>query len=262
LAEQTSDVSDAVDRSERMSVTDQAINEIKQMIVSGELKPGDRLPKESDLAARLGLSRNSLREAVRALTLVRILDARQGDGTYVTGLEADMLSEALSFLVDFHQDRTVLDLLEVRRLLEPAATAIAAQRITDEELAQLARLLDEMDACETVQAFVDNDVAFHRTIAASAGNPVLISLLESLSGPTTRARIWRGLTQADAVDRTRAEHLAIYEALRAHRPDVARAWATIHVAGVEAWLQLALAPEDDGAGQRPAESADTSPASP
>jgi GntR family transcriptional regulator, transcriptional repressor for pyruvate dehydrogenase complex len=229
-----------------MSVTDQAINEIKRMIVSGELKPGERLPKESELAARLGVSRNSLREAVRALTLVRILDVRQGDGTYVTALEPDMLSEALSFLVDFHQDRTVLDLLEVRRLLEPAATAIAAQRIGDQELGRLSELLDEMAACATVEAFVNNDLAFHGTIAASAGNPVLTSLLESLSGPTTRARIWRGLTQADAVDRTRAEHTAIYEALRRHRPDEARAWATIHVAGVQAWLELALEPEDRG----------------
>jgi GntR family transcriptional regulator, transcriptional repressor for pyruvate dehydrogenase complex len=245
-----------------MSVTDQAINEIKQMIVSGELKPGDRLPKESDLAARLGLSRSSLREAVRALTLVRILDARQGDGTYVTALEPEMLSEALSFLVDFHQDRTVLDLLEVRRLLEPAATEIAAQRITDEQLGQLARLLDEMAACETVEAFVDNDVAFHRTIAASAGNPVLVSLLESLSGRTTRARVWRGLTQSDAVDRTRAEHTAIYDALRWHRPDVARAWATIHVAGVEAWLRLALDPADGSTRQLAEASVPTSPASP
>jgi GntR family transcriptional regulator, transcriptional repressor for pyruvate dehydrogenase complex len=222
-----------------MSVTDQAIGQIKQMIVSGELKPGDRLPKENDLAARLGLSRSSLREAVRALTLIRILDTRQGDGTYVTSLEPHILSEALSFLVDFHQDRTVLDLLEVRRLLEPAATAMAAQRITEPELAELARLLDEMVACETVEQFVENDLAFHRTIAQSSGNAVLASLLDSLSGPTGRARIWRGVTQAGAVERTLEEHTSIHEALAHHRPDVARAWATVHVAGVEAWLELA-----------------------
>ena len=63
-------------------VTDQAIEKIKQMIVAGELRPGDKLPKERDLAERLGLSRNSLREAVRALTLIRVLETRQGDGTY------------------------------------------------------------------------------------------------------------------------------------------------------------------------------------
>ena len=69
-----------------MRVTDEAIEKIKEMVVSGELEPGQRLPKEDALASRLGLSRNSLREAVRALTFVRILDVRQGDGTYVTSL--------------------------------------------------------------------------------------------------------------------------------------------------------------------------------
>jgi GntR family transcriptional regulator, transcriptional repressor for pyruvate dehydrogenase complex len=223
-----------------MSVTDQAIEQIKKMIVSGELGPGQRLPRESDLAAHLGLSRNSLREAVRALTLLRILDTRQGDGTYVTSLEPDILSEALSFLVDFQQDRTVLDLLEVRRLMEPAATAMAAQRITDEELAELERLLEEAAACSTVEQFVANDISFHRTIGSASGNVVLASLLDSLSGPTTRARIWRGVTQADAVERTQAEHRSIYYALSHRQPDVARAWATVHVAGVEAWLEAAL----------------------
>ena len=70
-----------------MSVTQEAINKIKAMIINGDLRPGARLPKEADLAEQLGLSRNSLREAVRALTLIRILETRQGDGTYVTSLE-------------------------------------------------------------------------------------------------------------------------------------------------------------------------------
>jgi DNA-binding FadR family transcriptional regulator len=223
-----------------MSVTDHAIDQIKRMIVSGELQPGERLPKEADLAAHLGLSRSSLREAVRALTLIRILDTRQGDGTYVTSLQPEVLSEALSFLVDFHRDRTVLDLLEVRRLLEPAATAMAAQRISDEELDELEGLLEQAASCSTVEDFVTNDAAFHRTIGAASGNVVLASLLDSLSGPTTRARVWRGVTQADAVDRTLTEHREIYNALRNRTPDVARAWATVHVAGVEAWLTAVL----------------------
>src|SRR5918993_2103991 len=109
-----------------MAVTDEAIEKIKGMIVSGALRPGDRLPKESELASELGLSRNSLREAVRALSLIRILDVRQGDGTYVTSLEPHLLLDALSFVVDFHRDDTVLQFLEVRRILEPAATALAA----------------------------------------------------------------------------------------------------------------------------------------
>src|SRR5882724_3678993 len=115
-----------------MAVTDEAIEKIKEMIVSGALRPGDRLPKESELAAELGLSRNSLREAVRALSLIRVLDVRQGDGTYVTSLKPELLLEAVAFVVDLHRDDTVLQLLEVRRILEPAATAMASQAMTDD----------------------------------------------------------------------------------------------------------------------------------
>jgi GntR family transcriptional repressor for pyruvate dehydrogenase complex len=223
-----------------LSVTQQAIDEIKGMIISGELRPGDRLPKEADLAARLGLSRNSLREAVRALTLIRILETRQGDGTYVTSLEPDILLETISFVADFHQDRTLLHVLEVRRMLESSATALAAQHATEGELEALAAIVSEMDACETVEAFVENDLAFHRTIAVASRNPVLASLLDSFSSRTSRARVWRGVTQAGAIEQTKAEHRAIYDALAHRRVDVAAGLAIAHVSSVEAWLEHAL----------------------
>jgi GntR family transcriptional repressor for pyruvate dehydrogenase complex len=228
-----------------LSVTQQAIDEIKGMIISGELSPGDRLPKEADLAARLGLSRNSLREAVRALTLIRILETRQGDGTYVTSLEPDILLESISFVADFHQDRTLLHVLEVRRVLESAATALAAQHATDEELAALATLVSEMDACETVEAFVENDLAFHRTIAVASRNPVLASLLDSFSSRTSRARVWRGVTQAGAIEQTKSDHQAIYEALSHRRADVAAGLAIAHIAAVESWLEHAFEAADE-----------------
>src|SRR4030081_2659251 len=112
------------------------------MIVTGEPGPGDRLPKENALAERLGLSRNSLREAVRALSLIRVLDVRQGDGTYVTSLQPDILLDTLGFMIDFHRDNSVLHLLEVRRILEPAATALAALKMSDDQLATLGKLAD------------------------------------------------------------------------------------------------------------------------
>ncbi|MFI2434085.1 FadR/GntR family transcriptional regulator [Streptomyces sp. NPDC018693] len=223
-----------------MAVTDEAIEKIKGMIVSGALRPGDRLPKESELAADLGLSRNSLREAVRALSLIRILDVRQGDGTYVTSLDPQLLLEALSFVVDFHRDDTVLEFLAVRRILEPAATGMAALRISEQQLdaleAQLAKLGDE----PSVEELVASDLEFHRGIVSSAGNSVLCSLLDGLSGPTTRARIWRGLTQEDAVARTLHEHRAILAALRDRDAEAARSWATVHIASVEQWLRSSL----------------------
>ncbi|WP_225845724.1 FadR/GntR family transcriptional regulator [Streptomyces sp. HPF1205] len=223
-----------------MAVTDEAIEKIKEMIVSGALRPGDRLPKESELAAGLGLSRNSLREAVRALSLIRILDVRQGDGTYVTSLDPQLLLEALSFVVDFHRDDTVLEFLQVRRILEPAATAMAAALITEEELDVLERGLDALGPQPSVEELVTADLAFHRGIVQGCGNSVLCSLLDGLSGPTTRARVWRGLTQEDAVARTLREHRAILGALRDRDAEAARSWATVHVASVEQWLRSTL----------------------
>src|SRR5258707_13592443 len=109
-------------------VTDEAIERIHELIASGEWGPGTRLPREADLAKQLGLSRNSLREAVRALSVARVLEVRQGDGTYVSSLEpAELLAPTLS-ATDLLRGQTVLELFEVRRMLEPEAAAGAAQR--------------------------------------------------------------------------------------------------------------------------------------
>lgn len=223
-----------------MALTDEAIEKIKSMIVSGALRPGDRLPKEADLAAELGLSRSSLREAVRALSMVNILDVRRGDGTYVTSLDPPLLLEALTFIGDFHRDDSVLEFLRVRRILEPAAAAMAAERISETEQDKLRSLLDSVGPDTSVDQLVEADLEFHRQVSACSGNSVLCSLLETLSGPTTRARVWRGLTQEGAVNRTLAEHQAILDALASHDPEAARSWATVHIASVEHWLASAL----------------------
>ncbi|MVU84056.1 FCD domain-containing protein [Nocardia sp. ET3-3] len=221
-----------------MSVTDDAIARIKAKIVSGDLRPGSRLPREADLAAELGVSRNSLREAVRALSLVRILDVRQGDGTYVSSLEPNSLLDAMSFLLEFHQDDSVLDILGVRRILEPAATALAAQRMSEAEIEHL-RALAEPPPSSSVTDLLALDLSFHAAIATASGNKVLASLLDSLSMPTTRARIWRGVTEEGAFERTVAEHRAICDAIAAHDPELAHARALAHVAGVMEWLARA-----------------------
>jgi GntR family transcriptional regulator, transcriptional repressor for pyruvate dehydrogenase complex len=223
-----------------VAVTDEAIEKIKAMITTGALRAGDRLPREADLAAELGLSRSSLREAVKALALVNILDVRRGDGTYVTSLEPRLLLEALSFITDFHRDDTVLEFLQVRRILEPAATAMAAERITPQQIEELREHLDSLGETPSTEELVANDLEFHRLIVGVAGNSVLASLVDSMSGPTARARVWRGLTQSGTTQRTLTEHRAILDALAAHEPEIARSWATVHIAGVEQWLTSAL----------------------
>jgi len=224
-----------------MAVTDQAILALKDMIMTGALGPGDRPPPEKQLSERLGLSRNSLREAVKALEVIRILDVRQGDGTYVTSLSPSLLLEVLGFVLDLGHDQSVLDTLAVRRMLEPEATALAATRLDDQALDELEALMAGLDGDSTVEDLVAADLRFHRQINGACGNPYLSSLLDSLANATVRARVWRGYTQAGSVSRTVDEHRAILRAIRARSPEQARAWSTIHVSGVEMWLASATA---------------------
>lgn len=223
-----------------MSRTDEVVDGIKRMILDGELGPGDRLPVEKDLAEALGVSRGSLREGVRALSILGIVDTRQGDGTYVTSLEPDLLKEAVSFVADFHRDDTLLQFLHVRRILEPEATALAATHMSEADIKELREILTSLSERPTVDELITNDLRFHRRIAAGSGNAVLCSLIEGLAGPTTRARTWRDLIREGAVARTREQHTAIYEAIASRRPDVARSWATVHIASVEDFLRRSL----------------------
>jgi GntR family transcriptional repressor for pyruvate dehydrogenase complex len=223
-----------------VAVTDEAIGKIRELIRSGGLKPGDRLPPEKQLSASLGLSRNSLREAVKALEMINVLDVRRGDGTYVTNLRPNSAMDAMSFVLELQRDDTILDLLEVRRVLEAAAGSRAAARITESEVAELRRLLSEVGPESEVEELVAHDLAFHHRIASIGGNEFLCDLLDVVAGRTSRVRVWRGITQQGAIERTLGEHRAIVDALELRDPALASGRLTAHVSGVEDWVRRAL----------------------
>lgn len=220
-----------------MAVTDEAILKIKDMILRGELSPGDRLPPEKELSDRLGLSRSSMREAVKALEVIRVLDVRRGDGTYVTSLEPRLLLEAVSFVVDLHDDNSILDLFAVRRILEPAAATLAATRANDADVASLRAQIASVDDTTDIEGLVAHDLEFHGAIADLSGNSYLATLIESLSSHTVRARVWRGLTQENSIARTLAEHAAIVDAIAIGDAKLVESLSTVHIAGVEHWLR-------------------------
>ncbi len=223
------------------SVTEEAIDKIRERIASGEWGPGDRLPKEIELADQLGLSRGSLREAVRALSQLRVLQVRQGNGTYVSSLQPDLLLESTGFVTDLMLGETAIHLYEVRRILEAAAAALAAARIEDEERQELRGSLERMRVAQSVEELVEADIAFHAVIAKAAGNSVLMSLLSNFSTRTMRVRLWHGRTANDALDQTCEELRRIFEAIIAGDPELARAAATAHIASGERWQRSQLA---------------------
>lgn len=219
------------------TVTQRAIEQIKAMIAEGRLEPGERLPTERELAAQLGISRSSMREAIRALTVMGMLEARHGSGIYVTRLQAEDLLETFGVVADLSRGPALVELTEVRRILESTATALAAARITPDQLIEVDKHLSAMNATDDWESIVAHDLAFHRAIAAAAGNDTMAAILEGLSSRTFRARVWRGYQQEGAFERTRREHERIYAALAARDPEAARAAAAAHVGGVEEWLK-------------------------
>jgi GntR family transcriptional repressor for pyruvate dehydrogenase complex len=227
--------------------TETAIARIRELIASGRLVPGSRLPPEHELATQLGLSRNTAREAVRALVTARVLDVRRGDGTYVTSLTPSLLLEGVGPAVELMRDDGALEVLEVRRYLEPAATALAATRIGDDGLRALREAMRLMRGAGDDEQFVAHDAGFHATVAEASGNGTLASLLAGLSSRTLRVRVLRAMTGADAVQRTIDQHEGIYAALAAGDPNLAHAMAVQHVVTTERWLRQLL---DGGPGDR------------
>lgn len=231
----------------RVSITDDALTRLRDLILSGELSPGTRLPAEHELATRLGVSRGSMREAVRALSYMRLIEVRRGLGTFVTGLEPASLLEGVRTAAEAARDESVFDIFAVRRLLEPPAAGIAAARITAAQLAELRAPLDAMRAAERDPAeFMRHDEAFHDRIAHAAGNPWLEALLKGLATPTigVRARRLRAGQQVPAL--TITQHEQIFSAIEARDSALAEAASLLHIASTAEGLRAHLAQELEG----------------
>jgi GntR family transcriptional repressor for pyruvate dehydrogenase complex len=211
------------------------------MISTGVLRPGDRLPPEAELAAMLGASRNTAREAIRALVTARVLDVRRGDGTFVTSLRPELLLDGVSFAADLLQADFSLELIAVRRILEGAATGLAAQHMDDGLRVELQTCLDEMRRAESHEVVVKFDARFHGVIASASGNTTLASMLAGVSSQTIRARVWRGDLDSGVISRTLQQHEDILAALVLGDAALAESAAVLHVATTEAWIREVLA---------------------
>ncbi|MBO1753458.1 FadR family transcriptional regulator [Actinotalea sp. BY-33] len=237
-----------------MSRTDRVVDGITAMILDGSLAPGDRLPVEKDLAATLGVSRGSLREGVRALSVLGVVDSRQGDGTYVTSLDPSLLVAPLGLVVELQGAGHALHVHTVRRMLETEVAGLAASNAAGagEALARARAALDSSAATLAArtspaggaaedpadhEALLEADIAFHRALAEAAANPVLGALVEALAGRTARHRLWRGIAQAGADERTQDEHEAVLDAVLAGDTERARVRMAAHLLEVEDFLR-------------------------
>lgn len=224
------------------SQTAVVIDGIKAMITEGLLAPGDRLPVERDLAARFGVSRSSLREGVRALATLGIVETRQGAGTYLTSLEPAHLLGPVGLLADITPAHRAADLLAVRRVLESEAVALAARHATDAELDAMEAILADAEArlagpgaadADDLAAAIESDTAFHRAIAVAGRNGALAALVDGLMSHTLRTRLWRAVTESGSMHDAHREHRDVLAGLRSRDPDLARLRMAVHLVGVE-----------------------------
>jgi GntR family transcriptional repressor for pyruvate dehydrogenase complex len=224
----------------RSTLPEEIANRLLDLIRAERLRPGDKLPAERELAAAMHVSRPVLREALRALAIMKVVEIRQGAGTYITALEPQQLVSHLDFV--FSKDPVALaQVIETRRVVEVGNVKLAAERIDDAGIARLEALLRELrGTVADADRFSTLDIAFHDAVCDEAGNFLLAQFMAIIN---TLGKVSRERTGASR--RTRelalADHEAILSALRLHDADAAATAMTAHLDHVEAAL-VAAAP--------------------
>ncbi|MGJ7034219.1 GntR family transcriptional repressor for pyruvate dehydrogenase complex [Anoxybacillus eryuanensis] len=210
---------------------------ILHMIQTGQLKPGDKLDSVQQLAENFQVGRAAIREALTALRAMGLIEMKQGEGTYVREFDPAMLSFPISAAVLMNKE-DVAHLLEVRKLLEVGAAGVAARKRTDEDLRAMQSALTQMrEAIGDEELGEKADFLFHMAIAAATKNPLLVSLMNNVSGmmmETMREtrRIWLFAKQA-TTEQLLEDHIAIFEAIRDQHIELAQERMKEHLGHVE-----------------------------
>ena len=208
--------------------TDQVVARVFELIKRDELKPGDRLPPERELAKHLGISRPSLRAALSSLISMGVLQSRQGAGTFIVDGPPGLDSEPLRLLAELH-GFSYDHMFETRSVLEVGAAGLAAERATGDQLATMAEEIAEMFAAlKDPQQFLVHDVAFHRAVAAASGNPTLATLVEMVSAILYERRR-DTIERAHDFNEALELHRKVYRAIRSRKPDEAREAMREHI---------------------------------
>lgn len=198
-------------------------------LLSGQLTPGQKIPSERQLAEALAVGRGALREAIKSLSLLGLLEQRIGDGTYLSGSSSDLLPQVIEWGL-LLGDKRLDDLLEARYHLEVLLSELAAQRRTEEQLARLRELVAQMHAAgnDDLDGYVRADIAFHLQLAACSGNTVLAGVLTNIQS-LLQAWTSRVIHAAGETRSSLAMHEPILTALENGDPEAARRAMTLHM---------------------------------
>ena len=209
----------------RASLADQAADVLLDRVRSGEWELGEKLPGETTLAAQLGVGRSTAREAIRQLAGLGVLSSRQGAGVFVTALDARDDWDAVLRSSD------ILTVIEARAAIETESAALAASRRTPAELRAIRRALAVRDAERSeIEAHADADTAFHRSVVAAAGNPILLELFDSFTPRLRQAMIDMLRMRGEfGSDEDHAQHAALADAIAERDPEAAAAHSRSHL---------------------------------
>jgi GntR family transcriptional repressor for pyruvate dehydrogenase complex len=217
---------------DRYGFSEQIVDRILQMIKEKRLKPGDALPSQRELAMMMGVSRPSIREALRALAVMNVIDIRHGSGMYVTALEPERLVERLEIVFALDHS-TYLDLFAARRILEVGLAELAATRISDEELEELGNCLVRSRATvDDAHAFMEADLDLHNRILVATRSPILSLFMRVINRLSLYSRSLTG-ESAEVRRQSLADHEEIVRALRDRSPAEARNAMLQHLLNVE-----------------------------
>ena len=218
-------------------ISEEIVEQIKALIAKGELKPGDRLPSERDLADMLGVSRPSVRESIMVLEAMGFLEARQGGGTYVRALTEASITNPLARLVEKKDPELLRALAEVRMGLESWSAYLAARRATEQDLAEIRRLYAIMEKQAASGGWSPEvDAQFHYAITSASHNSLQMHVLDSIHSlfhATIQVALMEFYQQEGHVQLLLAHHREIMEAIAAHDPELARQKMMVHLEMVE-----------------------------
>jgi GntR family transcriptional repressor for pyruvate dehydrogenase complex len=211
---------------------EQVAEQIQKLIAQGLLKSGDRLPPERELATRFGVARSSIRDAVRTLEVMGILEPRQGAGTVVRDLSADSLVVPLATVL-VRKRELVAELLDVRRMLEPGLAARAAKNATVEEVLELEDILRrQAEKMERGEPTIEEDSEFHYSIGRAARNSVVLKVLDVLMDLLRESRA-RSLQAPGRPERSYAGHMRVLRAIKRRDPEAAEKAVRKHLEEIE-----------------------------
>ena len=217
-------------------VYEEIIEQVKNLIIGGVLKPGDRLIPEREMADKLRVGRSAVREAYRALEAMGLIEIRQGEGTFIKDVNTDHLAQALALVLATEKD-AMIELLELRKIIEVGASGLAALRRTGEELEKMERALAQMEKdIEAGELGQQADWQFHYAVAEATHNSLIVRLMDSLKEimSVLQEKAREELCQTPGTpQRLLKEHRAIYEAIKSGQDKAAQKAMYEHLDRVE-----------------------------